>query len=173
MQWRFGQLNSEWRFIMRRMLNIALAALALTTMLAAVDTDNSLGTWKANIAASTYSPAPWPVKSLTVVREAVPGGVKVTTTGERADGTAIDTTYSANYDGTPAGVTGKGAPYDTVSIKQVDADTFTYEAKNTTGKYSASGHIVISTEGKTMTLTATGTDTDGKELTLALVYDKQ
>jgi hypothetical protein len=158
---------------MRRILSIALAALALTTTLAAVDTDNSLGTWKANIAASTYTPAPWPVKSLTVVREAVPGGVKVTTTGERIDGTAINTTYSANYDGTPAGVTGKGAPYDTVSIKQVDADTFTYEAKSTTGKYSASGRIVISTEGKTMTLTAKGTDADGKELTLALVYDKQ
>jgi hypothetical protein len=99
--------------------------------------------------------------------------VKVTTTGERTDGTAIETTYSANYDGTPAGVTGKGAPYDTVSLKQVDANVFTYEAKNTTGKYSASGRIVISTDGKTMTLTATGTDTDGKEMTLALVYDKQ
>jgi len=158
---------------MRKMLSIALAALALTSMLAAVDTDNSLGTWKANIAASTYSPAPWPVKSLTVAREAVPGGVKVTTTGERTDGTAIETTYSANYDGTPAGVTGKGAPYDTVSLKQVDANVFTYEAKNTTGKYSASGRIVISTDGKTMTLTATGTDTDGKDLTLALVYDRQ
>jgi hypothetical protein len=99
--------------------------------------------------------------------------VKVTSTGERTDGTAINTTYSANYDGTPAGVTGTGAPYDTVSIKQIDANTFSYEAKNATGKYSASGRIVISTDGKTMTLTATGTDTDGKEMTLALVYDKQ
>jgi hypothetical protein len=44
LQWRSGQLNSERRFIMRRMLSIALAALALTTTLAAVDTDNSLGT---------------------------------------------------------------------------------------------------------------------------------
>jgi hypothetical protein len=173
MQWRFGQLNSERRQIMRKMLSMALAALALTTMVAAVDTDNSLGTWKANITASTYTPAPWPVKNLTLVREAVLGGVKVTATGEQIDGTAISTTYSANYDGTPAGVTGKGAPYDTVSIKQIDANTFTYEAKNMAGKYSASGRLVISTEGKTMTLTATGTDTDGKEMTLAAVYDKQ
>jgi hypothetical protein len=158
---------------MRKMLSIALAALALIATLAAVDTDNSLGTWKANIAASTYTPAPWPVKSLTLVREAVLGGIKVTTTGERTDGTAINTTYSANYDGTPAGVSGKGAPYDTVSIKQIDANTFTYEAKSLSGKYSASGRIVISTDGKTMTLTAAGTDTDGNEMTLALVYDKQ
>ena len=158
---------------MRRIFSLALAALALTTTLAALEADNSLGTWKANIAASKYTPAPWPVKSLLIVREVAPGGVKVTNTGERADGTAINTTYSANYDGTPAGVTGKGAPYDTVSLKRVDANTFNYEAKNTNGKYSVIGHIVISNEGKTMTLTAKGTDADGKELTLALVYDKQ
>jgi len=150
----------------------ALGALALTTTLSALEADNSLGTWKINIAASKYTPAPWPVKSLMSVREAVPGGVKVTTTGERADGTAINTIYSANYDGTPAGVTGKGAPYDTVSIKEIDANTFLYEAKSTTGKYSASGRIVISNEGKTMTLTAKGTDTDGKDMTVMLVYDK-
>jgi len=155
------------------MISLALVVLAMSTTLAALEADNSLGTWKANIEASKYTPAPWPVKSLTVVREAAPGGVKVTTTGERTDGTAINASYTANYDGTPAGVTGKGAPYDTVSIKEVDSNIFIYEAKSTSGKYHASGRIVISNEGKTMTLTATGTDPDGKEMTLALVYDKQ
>ena len=158
---------------MRRMFSLALAALAFTTTLVALEADNSLGTWKANIAASKYTPAPWPVKSLTVVREAVPGGVKVTTSGERTDGSAINTTYTANYDGAPAAVTGKGAPYDTVSIKEVDSNIFLYEAKNTTGKYSVTGRIVISNEAKTMTLTAKGIDADGKEMTVALVYDKQ
>jgi hypothetical protein len=155
------------------MFSLALAVLAITAPLAALGADNSLGTWKVNVEASKYTPAPWPVKSLTVVREAVPGGVKVTTSGERTDGTAINTTYVANYDGTPGGVTDKGAPYDTVSIKQVDANTFTYQAKSMTGKYSASGRISISSDGNTMTMTATGTDMDGKAMTLALVYDKQ
>ena len=86
---------------MRRIFSLALVALALTTSLVALETDNSLGTWQANITASKYTPVPWPVKSLTVGREAVPGGVKVTTTGERTDGTPISATYSANYDGTP------------------------------------------------------------------------
>jgi hypothetical protein len=158
---------------MRKMFSLALAVLAIVTPLAALGADNSLGTWKANIGASKYTPAPWPVKSLTVVREAASGGVKVTTSGERTDGSAINTSYMANYDGTPGGVTGKGAPYNTVSLKQVDANTFNYEAKNTTGKYRASGHIVISSDGKTMTMTATGMDADGNEMTLTLVYDKQ
>jgi hypothetical protein len=156
------------------MLSVALVVLAMTTTLAALDAaDNSFGTWKVNIAASKYTPVPWPVKSLTLVREAVPGGVKVTTTGERTDGTAINTSYTAIYDGTPTVVTGSGAPYDTVSIKEVDSNIFLYEAKNTTGKYQASGRIVISNEGKTMTMAATGTDADGNAMTLTLVYDKQ
>ncbi len=158
---------------MRKIFNLALAVLAIATPLTAMAVDNSLGTWKANVEASKYTPAPWPVKSLTVVREAASGGVKVTTSGERTDGSAINTSYLANYDGTPGGVTGKGAPYDTVSLKQVDANTFSYEAKNSTGKYRASGRIVISSDGKTMTMTATGMDADGKEMTLTLVYDKQ
>ena len=158
---------------MRRMFSLAWVVLAISTTLAALGADNSLGTWKANIAASKYTPAPWPVKSLTVVRKAVPGGVKVTNSGERMDGTAINTSYTAMYDGTAAAVTGQGAPYNTLSTKQVDANTFTYEAKNTTGKYRASGRTVISSDGKTMTTTATGMDADGNAMTLTLVYDKQ
>jgi hypothetical protein len=41
------------------------------------------------------------------------------------------------------------------------------------GKYRASGRIVISGDGKTMTTTASGVDADGKPMTLKLVYDKQ
>lgn len=158
---------------MRRMFSLTLIVLAITTTLSALGADNSLGTWKANTTTSKYTPAPWPVKSLTVVREAVPGGVKVTNIGERGDGTAINSSYTANYDGTPAEVTGHGAPYDSISIKQVDANTFTYEAKNTTGKYHASGRTVISSDGKAMTTTAEGMDADGNAMTMKLVYDKQ
>ena len=156
---------------MRKIFSLASIVLALTSPLAALGADNSLGTWKVNVAASKYTPAPGPVKTLTAVREAVPGGVKVTTTGERTDGTAINTNYVANYDGTPGGVLGKGAPYDTVSIKQVDDNTFAYEAKSVAGKYSVRGRVVISSDGKTMT--ATGTDADGKAMAVTLVYDKQ
>jgi hypothetical protein len=68
-----------------------------------------------------------------------------------------------------------GTPFGTVSIKQVDANTFTYKAKNMTGKYRASGRSAISSDGKTMTTTATGMgmDADGNAMTLALVYDKR
>ena len=157
---------------MRSIFSRALVVLAITTV-AALGADNSIGTWKVNIAKSKYTPAPIPVKSLTSVREAIPGGVKVTNTGERTDGTAINATYTAKYDGTAVAVTGSGSPYDSISIKQINANTFTYEAKQTNGKYHASGRTVISSDGKTMTTTAKGTDTNGAAMSLTLVYDKQ
>ena len=89
---------------MRSILNKAFLAVAITTAVAitsvvAYGADNSLGTWKLNVEKSKYTPAPMPVKSLTVTREAADGGVKVTTTGEQADGTPINASYTAKYDG--------------------------------------------------------------------------
>jgi 2',3'-cyclic-nucleotide 2'-phosphodiesterase (5'-nucleotidase family) len=158
---------------MRKILSLALFAIAITTTVSAWGADNSLGTWKANVAKCKYTPAPWPVKSLIVTREAAPGGVKVTNTGMRTDGSAINASYTATFDGSSSAVTGQGSPYDSISIKQGDANTFTYEAKNSKTKYRASGRIVISADGKTMTATASGVDADGKPMTLKLVYDKQ
>ena len=157
---------------MRKMFSRAVVVLAITAV-AAMGADNSIGTWKLDTAKSKYTPAPMPVKSLTSVREAAAGGVKVTVRGERADGTAIDSGYTAKYDGSATAVTGSGTPYDSISVKQVNASTFTYEAKQTNGKYHASGRTVISADGKTMTTTAKGTDASGAAMTLTLVYDKQ
>ena len=132
--------------------------------------DNSLGTWKRNIDKSTGS-GPRTVKSLTTVREASDGGVKVTSTGENMDGTPINSSYTAKYDGKEHPVT--GAPWDTISMKQSNANTFTSETKKTGGKYHSKGRTVISKDGKTMTLTTKGTNADGKPTTATIVSEKQ
>jgi hypothetical protein len=150
----------------------ALLPLAIGT-LAAWGADNSIGTWKVNIAKSNYAPGSMPLKSYTTVREAVPGGVKVSLGGERVDGVPIKATYTAKFDGTAAAVAGSGTPYDSISIKQVDANTFTYEIKQSSNKYRATGRTVVSSDGKTMTTTAKGTDADGNPMGLTLVFEKQ
>src|SRR5271156_3678066 len=127
---------------MRKILSLALFALATTLTVSAGGGDNSLGTWKANVAKSKYTPAPWPVKSLTVTREAAPGGVKVTNTGTRTDGSPINASYTAKYDGSSSEVTGEGSPYDSISVKQGDANTFSYEAKNSKTKYQDRKSVV-------------------------------
>lgn len=158
---------------MRTILIKALLALAVATI-AAFGADTSLGTWKLNTDKSKYTPAPMPVKSVTATREASSdGGVKVTTTGERADGTAINTSYTTKYDGTPSSLTGPGAPYDTIAVKRVDANTFTDDRKKTGGSFAATGRTVISNGGKTMTVTSKGTNPDGKAFTSVLVFEKQ
>ena len=158
---------------MRKMICVALLTLMTTITASAWGADNSLGTWKVNIAKSKYTPAPFPVTSLMVTREAAPDGVKVTTTGTRTDGSSINSTYTAKYDGSSSVVTGEGSPYDSMSVKQGDANTFTYEAKNSKTKYRASGRITISADGKTMTTVASGVDPNGKPMTVKLVYEKQ
>jgi hypothetical protein len=139
--------------------------------LAAFAADNSLGTWKLNVAKSTFSPPPMPVRSLTTTRTAVNGGVKVVNTGQMVDGSEIDSGYTAKYDGSPSVV--DGTIWDTISVKQVDADTFTNESKKNEGKYHTISQAKISADGKTMTVTSKGTNAEGKPLNSTFVYEKQ
>ena len=110
---------------MRTLLSTALIALAVTAV-AAFGADNTLGTWKLEVAKSKYTPGPLPIKSLTITREASDGGVKQTTTGERSDGTTVNASYTAKYDGKDVHV-GGNSQYDTIAIKQVNANTLTDE----------------------------------------------
>ena len=147
---------------MRRILARLVIVVAITAV-GSFAADNSLGTWKRNTDKTTGS-GPRTVKSLTTVREASDGSVKVTTTGENMDGTPIKSSYTAKYDGKDNPVT--GAPWDTISIKQIDANTFTSETKKT-------GKTVISKDGKTMILTTKGTNAEGKPTTATIVSEKQ
>ena len=156
---------------MRTTLKNALIALAITTV-TAFAADNTLGTWKLDVAKSKYTPGPMPIKSLTVTREASDGGVKQTTKGERSDGTMVDANYTAKYDGKEVHVSGN-SQYDTIAIKQVNANTLTDERKKTSGPYKATARTVVSDGGKTMTTTTKGTNADGKEFTQVLVLEKQ
>src|SRR5579862_5461953 len=81
--------------------------------------DNSIGTWKRDMEKSKTTPPssnPNPLTSLSVKWEAVDGGVRQTTNGQRKDGTAVSDSFTANYDGKEYPVTGAAA-WDTVSMK--------------------------------------------------------
>jgi hypothetical protein len=150
---------------------LLLGALIVTIAAPSVfGADKSLGTWKLNMEKSKFSPTPI-LKSLTTTREASGGGVKVTSTGQQADGTPINASYTAKYDGSDTSVT--GAPWDTMALKQVNDHTFTSTAKKTDGKYRSTSRIVISADGKTMTTTVKGTNAEGKAFNNTMVYDKQ
>lgn len=155
---------------MRRIVKlIAALAMAAIGMFAA---DNSVGVWKRNVESTKYESAnPNPITSMIMVREAVPGGLKITTTGHRKDGTPINYTVTVIYDGKDYPVSGSGSVFDTIAITQIDANKFPSVTKK--GKYHMNGMTVVSKDGKTMTITNKGTDADGKPTTFSVVWDKQ
>jgi len=156
---------------MKSFLRIALALAAIAA--SAFCADNTLGTWKLNPDKSKPPAGQSRITSLTVVREASGDTVKVTVKGEREDKSKIDASYLAKYDGKDIAVSGSGLPYDTVAIKQVDANTLTDVRSKKGGKYKGTGRFAVSADGKTATLTTKGTGADGKPFSGATVYDKQ
>ena len=121
---------------MRNIL-VKLFTFSVITAMGAFGADESLGTWKLNMGKSKFNPTA-PVKSLMTTREAAEGGVKLATTGEQADGTKINSSYTVKYDGNDYPVT--GAPWDTISIKQVDSNTFT-TVRSSEVDSEAAGHF--------------------------------
>ena len=154
---------------MRSIRTRLLAGLAIT-VIGAFAADNTLGTWKLNMEKSKFSPSA-PVKSITVTREASDDGAQTSMTGERADGTPINGSYTVKYDGKEYDVT--GAPYDKISMRRVNARTFTVTQRKEGGKYRQTGRNAFSKDGKTLTATRKGTDADGKAYSSTMVFEKQ
>jgi|KBSSwiStaDraftv2_1062776.scaffolds.fasta_scaffold1826714_2 hypothetical protein len=147
----------------------AVAAFAAAAFCA----DNTLGTWKLNPEKSQPPTGQSKITSLTVVREAAGDAVKVTVKGEREDKSKIDVSYTAKYDGKDVLVSGSGLPYDTVAIKQVNANTLTDVRSKKGGAYKGTGRFEVSKDGKTATLSTKGTGADGKPFSGKTVYEKQ
>jgi hypothetical protein len=157
---------------MKRSLMVAFAILAMTSI--ALAADNTIGTWKLNTEKSKQPSGVSPITSLTIVREAADGGVKLSVKGERADGSKIDASETPmKYDGKEVPVTAGTLLWDTVSIRQVNANTLTEERTKKGGTYHATVRHVVSKDGKTMTSTSKGTGPDGKPFTSINVFDKQ
>ncbi len=141
------------------------------TVLGMFAADNSIGTWKYNPDKSKPASSTM-FKNRTDVREATPdGGVKVTRTEVLKTGASSNGTFTFKYDGKEYPAT--GTRFDTISAKQLDANTTNWEVKKTDGKMHQKAHNVVSKDDKTMTVTITGTDAEGKAAPGTYVYDKQ
>jgi len=131
--------------------------------------DAYMGTWKLNEAKSKISAGS--LKNTNVVYQATGDDVKVTSDGISGDGKPTHIEWNGKFDGKDYPVTGDPNS-DMRSYKKVDDHTLELTGKKA-GKVTTTGRIVVSTDGKTRTVSTKGTDSTGKSFQNTAVYDKQ
>jgi hypothetical protein len=150
-------------------IGLALALYFVTAAVCLASTDAQMGTWKLNEAKSKL--APGAAKNNTGVYEAAGDNVKVTVDGTDRNGQPAHNEWTGKFDGKDYPVTGDPES-DARSYKQVNDQTLSLTVKKD-GKVTLTGRIVVSADGKTRTVTTTGTDSQGKKVKGTAVYDKQ
>jgi hypothetical protein len=156
----------------KRLLMVFLAACCAVVLSSSVAlaADNWLGTWNLDLAKSQYSPGPAP-KSLTLKFEATPDGIKFTGDGVGADGKPNHSMFLSKFDGKD--VSYEGNPdAELASPMKIDDNSYSNTWKKG-GKATIMAKIVVSADGKTMTITQTGTNAKGEPVNNVIVYNKQ
>ena len=148
------------------LLTLAVLFVGVTVCLA----DNpQMGTWKLNEAKSKFSPGA--SKNKTVVYEAAGESVKVTVDGVDGNGSPTHNEWTGKFDGKLYPVTGDPTS-DMRSYRRINNRTLALTGKKGS-KVTLTGRIAVSANGKTRTVTTTGTDSKGKRVSTRAVYDKQ
>ena len=145
------------------------AILAIGTSASAA-ADAVVGTWKLNVAKSTFSPGP-ALKSQTRTYAESALGIVLTIKTVSADGKESTASATFKDDGKPYTMSGN-PDFDSVSVKRVDAWT-TNSVQLRSGVNVGTGVRAVSKDGKTLTFSQKGTHLDGVKFDDVLVYDRQ
>ena len=151
-----------------RVILLTLAALFASATVCLADNPH-MGTWKLNEAKSKF--APKAAKNTTVVYEMAGDSIKVTVDGVDGEGNPTHNEWTGKFDGKPYAVTGDPTT-DTRAYRRINSRTLALTNKKD-GKITVTGRIVVSANGRTRTVTTTGTDDKGKRFNNRAVYDKQ
>jgi hypothetical protein len=155
------------RTIFKTLLVGAILAIGTGTALAA---DAVVGTWKLNVAKSTFSPGPAP-KSQTRSYAESAQGMTLTIKTTAADGKESTVTLTYKDDGKPYPVSGN-PDFDMVSVTRVDALT-AHSTQTKAGATVGSGVRTVSKDGKTLTFAQRGAHAAGGKYDDVSVYDRQ
>jgi hypothetical protein len=129
-----------------------------------------IGTWKMNEAKSKITPGT--TKNMMVTySNTMWGKVKITVDGTDAAGKKAHHEWTGKFDGKDYAVTGDPGS-DMRAYKKVDDRTMDFTVKKG-GKVIGTGRVVVAADGKSRTVTTTGTNSKGKKFENTAVYDKQ
>jgi hypothetical protein len=150
-------------------LVVGLVMLLVAGAVSAQGADAVNGTWKLNLAKSTYNPGPAP-KSTTIVMDGTDAARKIVVDLTPANGAAVHWEVSG-ASGKQLPVVGTNPNADTYVFKRVNATTLEAQYMKD-GKPTLKQTAVVSADGKTLTVTASGTDAQGRTVNNVAVYDK-
>ena len=147
-----------------------IGIVGLVISAAAQAPDPVVGTWKLDPSKSSFKPGPGP-KSSTVVVEPAGKGITVAVDAVNAEGSPMKWGFTTMRDGKEVPVTGNPM-YDTATSTQASPTSGETVYKKA-GKVVVTSKLALSADGKTMTLTSTGTDAKGQAIHNVSVYTKQ
>ena len=151
---------------------VGIAALIIgASGASAQTTEPVMGTWKLDVAKSTYKPGPAP-KKLDPDKSSRQGtGLKVAVDAVNGDGTPLKWGFTTMRDGKEEAPVAGNPLFHVVTSTRTSATAGTNVYKKG-GKVVMTTNLAISPDGKTMTLTSTGTDAKGQAVNNAAVYTK-
>lgn len=164
MQSKSGQVYRLAVFALAVVLVLAGAALAQPSI------PTNIGTWKLkgpmpDVGADSPT-------SVILTYEAAGAGVKATLDFVGANGALAHLEFSGDYDGKDNSITGSGQDGGVVALARLDANTVRLIHKRD-GKVMVTETAVVSSDGKTMTVTTTGTTSWGAPLNGVAVWERQ
>jgi hypothetical protein len=145
---------------------LSLALLSILAVSSRAQDDPLLGTWKLNLAKSTFHFSRAPKSNVHKYESFGSDGVKATADVVDADGKKIHFTYSLKFDGKFYPVVGDPAR-DMTSLKRFDVDTGEGANMKEGNVINTSRHV-LSKDGKILTVTL-----NGAKGTDVRIYEKQ
>lgn len=148
---------------------ITLAAIVTWSAGLTAQNEPFLGTWELNLAKSSITRGA-PPQSESIANVAEPGGFKSTLTSVTGRGTSVEI-HHYNFDGNFHQTEG-GDPRE-LSFKRIDRRNIESDTRRN-GQITVNRRFVLAEDGKTMTVTASGTTGGGQKYTNdTRVYDKK
>src|ERR1700722_2142554 len=148
----------------------ALLTIGSSVIAAGIDADPAVGTWKLNLAKSTFGGGPALKSQIRAYSQTVNGiTLKMQTVGADGKETKTQTTYRVDGKDYPS----MGNPdFDSVSGMRVDPNTTEFPLKRA-GKPVGTIRRTVSKDGQTLTLNFVITNAKGVQLSQLTVFDRQ
>ena len=153
---------------MKTRITAVVTALSFAATVACFAANPQMGTWKLNEGKSKLAPGMG--KSTTVTYSEQGDKIKVTVDGVDKDGKPTHGVWVGKWDGKTYKAKGNLA-WDSAAYKVVNDYTNDITTMKD-GKVMWTGRIEVSADGKSRTVTVSGTDANGKKFTSKAVYDK-